>query len=235
VFYYYGGKRMLARQWGPPAYPLIIEPFAGSAGYSMYWLDSIDEVWLIEKDKRVVDLWHRLMAMTSEDILALEPPEAGVYTDDFLWMTAATSNAIANIRKLKMPERVPRIARMMLGQIAQRLPMVQKKVTMVHRGDYTDAPDVEATWFIDPPYQVNGSASPTTRFPQGMGYAPDCKSEDLDYGDLARWCRARRGQVVVCEQRGATWLPFTSLDYPHQLELFPDDYPAEVTWRNEWD
>jgi hypothetical protein len=210
VFYYYGAKRMLARRWGMPTRPLVIEPFAGSAGYSMHWLNYVDEVRLVEKDPRVAGLWRRLLAMEPEEVLALEPPEYGVYTDDFLWMTAATSNAIAQLRTLKMPERVPDVARAMLRQIAKRLPAATRKVTIIE-GDYTLAGDDEATWFIDPPYQVNSNGSAKTKFPQGMGYAPGCKSTDLDFEVLAEWCRTRRGQVIVCEQSGANWLPFKPL------------------------
>ena len=61
-------------------------------------------------------------------------------------------------------------------------------------GDYRDAPDIEATWFVDPPYE-------------NMGKHYRCN--DIDYVELAEWCRARRGQVMVCENDGATWLPFT--------------------------
>jgi 16S rRNA G966 N2-methylase RsmD len=65
---------------------------------------------------------------------------------------------------------------------------------VVIEGDYTRAPDVEATWFIDPPY--NNRA--------GSHYV----HADLDYAALATWCQSRRGQVIVCENEGATWLPF---------------------------
>jgi len=176
----------------------------------MFWLGAVDKVLLIEKDPRVVELWQRLLAMTPREVLALEPPVAGDYTDDFLWMTAATSNAIGSLRRLKMPERVPEVARGMLRQIAATLPEAKRKVTVIE-GDYLEAPDVEATWFIDPPYQVNGSGSEHTWFPQGMGYGHGCRSSDLDFAALGEWCQSRQGQVMVCEQSGATWLPFTSL------------------------
>lgn len=221
MFYYYGAKRMFARQWGRPTRPLIIEPFAGSAAYSMYWLGAVEQVRLVEKDERVVELWQRLLAMEPADVLNLKPPPAGEYTSDFLWMTAATSNAIANLNTLKMPERVPQVAEMMLRQIADRLPEAKRKVTIIH-GDYTEAGDDEATWFIDPPYQVSANGSAKTKFPQGMGYSRrrGCSSEHLDFEALADWCRSRRGQVMVCEQWGAGWLPFVSLG------------GMEVGWRN---
>ena len=30
----------------------------------------------------------------------------------------------------------------------------------------------------------------------------------IPYTDVAAWCRERHGQVMVCENDGATWLPF---------------------------
>jgi 16S rRNA G966 N2-methylase RsmD len=58
---------------------------------------------------------------------------------------------------------------------------------------YGEIPDQGATWFIDPPYELAGKAY---RF------------HDIDYANLAQWCQSRSGQVVVCENAGATWLPF---------------------------
>jgi 16S rRNA G966 N2-methylase RsmD len=60
-------------------------------------------------------------------------------------------------------------------------------------GDYTLAPNDRATWFVDPPYQVAGSHYVHRR---------------IDYAALASWCRDRSGQVIVCENAGASWLPF---------------------------
>ena len=63
-------------------------------------------------------------------------------------------------------------------------------------GDYSSAPCIEATWFIDPPYQ-NGA---------GSGYR--FGTRHIDYGMLAGWVLERTGQVICCEGAGADWLPF---------------------------
>jgi hypothetical protein len=50
---------------------------------------------------------------------------------------------------------MPTEIRAMLRAIALALPAASGKVDVV-QGDYRDAPDVEATWFVDPPYQGDG-------------------------------------------------------------------------------
>jgi 16S rRNA G966 N2-methylase RsmD len=63
-------------------------------------------------------------------------------------------------------------------------------------GDYTDAPDVEAAWFIDPPYQTKA----------GRHY----KEQPDDFAALGEWTQQRKGQVIACDQQGASWLPWSS-------------------------
>ena len=58
-------------------------------------------------------------------------------------------------------------------------------------------PDMTATWYIDPPYQQAGKYY--------YGY------NGLRFDQLAVWCRNRSGQVMVCENEGADWLPFQPL------------------------
>lgn len=206
MFFYYGGKRALAARYDAPAYPLIIEPFAGAAAYSMHYLHAVERVVLLEKDERVVRLWRRLLAMEPADVAALPVPRVGDETADFLHMTAATSNAIGHSRRMTVTERMPEKIRLMLRGIADALPEAKRKVEVVH-GDYRDAPDVEATWFVDPPYQpTRGDKSG-----QGYGYGPGCTARELDYAELGAWTQARRGQVIACEQVGADWLPFRPL------------------------
>lgn len=217
----------MAPLYDEPRHPLVIEPFAGAAAYSMFHLAAIEHVWLIEKDERVAALWERLLAMEPEDVLKIRVPRSGDDISDFLLMTAAASNGVAQSRRMTVTDRMPKCIRAMLARIAEILPEAKRKVTVVC-GDYRDAPDVEATWFIDPPYQVTVPPGGTSR-PQGMGYARGCRSLDLDYDALGDWCRSRQGQVLVCEQAGATWLPFR----PVGLSFDSANRPLrEVAWTN---
>ena len=81
----------------------------------------------------------------------------------------------------------------MRARLASQVERIQHWRVIVG-ADYTAAPDIKATWFIDPPY-ANAA---------GAWY----RYHDVNYRQLARWCRSRKGQVIVCENEGATWLPF---------------------------
>lgn len=87
-------------------------------------------------------------------------------------------------------------------------------------GDYTAAPDIDATWFVDPPY--NNKAG--EKYPMGPS--------QIDYAELGAWCRVRRGQVIVCENDGADWLPFRRFGR-FRRGINRDDGSAEVIWTNE--
>jgi hypothetical protein len=211
LFYFYGGKRRLARRYPAPAYDVIVEPFAGSAAYSMRHLVPasggalVERVILVEKDPRVCELWQRLLGMSEADLAAYPIPSAGERTSDFLLMTSACSNRIARTQEMTVTDRMPAVLERMFKQMALVLPHARDRIEIIE-GDYTNAPDIEATWFIDPPYWVAGRAQS-----RGMGYADGCDSSSLDYESLAQWCRGRSGQKIVCEQSGATWLPFEHL------------------------
>jgi site-specific DNA-adenine methylase len=214
MFYYYGGKRSIVDLYPRPMHPVIVEPFAGGAAYAVHHLvrGNADSAILIEKDPRVAALWQRLLAMTPDEVRTLPIPEAGSTTSDFLYMTAATSNAVSRCRQMTVTTRMPEIIRSMLRRAADVLPYLAGRVE-VRLGDYTDAPDVEATWFVDPPYQPHPvkANSARTSYPQGMGYAKGCDSASIDFADLAAWCKERKGQVIAVEQDGADWLPFRPL------------------------
>lgn len=227
MFYFYGGKRRLARSYPAPRYGVIVEPFAGSAAYCITHLmpskgkPVLDKVILVEKDKRVYDTWVKLLAMEVDEVLNYPIPMAGERTSDFLVMTSAVSNRIARQKEMVVTTRMPEVLERMFKQIANVLPHVRGRVEIIH-GDYTEAPDIEATWFIDPPYHVGSRAQQ-----RGMGYAEGCNSASLDYEALGEWCRSRHGQKIVCEQEGATWLPFEHLTRARDSI---GGFQSEVVW-----
>jgi hypothetical protein len=189
VFYYFGRKGDLAKTYPEPLYDLVIEPFAGSMAYTLFHRPKM--ALGIEANERVVDLWWRLRDMSMREIRAMPVPEIGERTDDLYWVLASASNTSLEVRGRTvtwfMDMRLERQKRLTIKHHAY----VRGHVLYQH-GDYTDAPDIEATWFIDPPYE-------------GVtGYG----NEPLDYAALAEWVLSRRGQVIVCEGAQGSWLPF---------------------------
>lgn len=53
MFYYYGRKKQIAKYYPSPNYSVIVEPFAGSAAYSLYENNWKKDVILIEKDEKL--------------------------------------------------------------------------------------------------------------------------------------------------------------------------------------
>lgn len=203
-FTYFGGKFRSASRYPLPVYGTIVEPFAGAAGYALRYCGL--RVILVEKDPVVAGLWRYLINVSENEILHLpnveheedvrEIPicqEARTLIGFWLnkgnaspchtpsaWMRGGTHDT-----SFWGPEVRYRIARQL-----QRI-----RHWTILEDDYSGAPDVEATWFIDPPYEIAGNA---------YRYG----SKNLNYGRLAAFARSRKGQAIVCENSGATWLPF---------------------------
>jgi len=203
-FSFYGGKWRAAPRYPTPRYDTVIEPFAGSAGYSLRYYDR--QVILVERDEKVFGTWDYLLKTSEQEILSLPDLEPGQTVDDLTlcqearwligwWLNKGTAS----------PSKTPS-AWMRQGthdtsywgltvreRIASQLQYI-RHWKIIH-GIYADAPDIEATWFVDPPYQEAGK-----HYRYG--------SDQIDYASLAEWCRYWQGQVIVCENVGAEWLPF---------------------------
>ena len=216
-FGYYGSKKGSAHRYPPPAYPTIIEPFAGAAGYALTWATVGQRVILIEKDPIIAMVWKRLQSPDArEDLLSIPDPVKGQPVTDPLVALAASGHPRRPTASSRMEEQWPH----MRDRIIDRLPLIQSWEVL--EGDYTVAPDVIATWFIDPPYAPKPDGrDPGNLYPEG--------SSGIDYSALAEWCRSRRGQVIVCEQEGATWLPFRRLYRQRGLSQQGGDR-IEVVW-----
>lgn len=202
---YYGGKWRSATRYPKPNHDTIIEPFAGAAGYATRYYDR--KVILVEKDERLAALWHYLIRATAREILELpDVPDEGTIDDITasaeaktligFWLNKGTA-APCKRPSAWMRSRI-RPASYWGPQIRAILASQAGKIShwQVLHGDYSLAPDITATWFIDAPYMRAGKLYRHS-------------SKDINYAKLADWCRARLGQTLVCENSGATWLPFT--------------------------
>ena len=195
MFYYYGRKKKVAGEYPPPHCDTIIEPFAGSAAYSLHGDNWKREVILIERDPQIAALWRWLISeATREDILNFPDPIEGEVTEHLLHILHGASKRWFTYKRTTATPMLIEAWRASKPYMVEMVSRV-KHWTLIE-GDYTLAPDVEATWFIDPPYQ----GEPGTGYRHG--------SEGLDYGSLGAWCRARQGEVIVCDGPGANWLPF---------------------------
>lgn len=208
-FCYYGGKWRIAGKFYPePRHNVIVEPFAGSAGYALRYPDR--SVILCERDPIVASVWRYLIRASASDISALPDLGRGQTVEDLQvsqearWLIGFWLNKGVS-RPRKRPSKWMRSGirpgsfwgpRVRL-QIASQVKAIRH--WRVYECSYEDCPEVgQATWFIDPPYEA-----------AGKHYA--FGSEQIDYTALALWCRSRFGQVIVCENEGATWLPFSPL------------------------
>lgn len=203
-FTFYGGKWRAAPRYPDPIHDFIIEPFAGAAGYAIR--NHTKKVILIEKDPVIAGLWRYLIKATADEIEALPLIKMDQSVDDLdvcweakvligFWLNKGSAGPRKSpgawMREGLRPKSFwgPEIRKRISGQVSG----ISHWVCL--EGDYTEAPDLRATWFIDPPYSEAGRIY-------------RCSSTQIDYRRLGEWCRDRDGQVIVCENDGATWLPF---------------------------
>lgn len=203
-FTFYGGKWRAAPRYPQPEFDTIIEPFAGAAGYSVRHYSK--NVILVEKDTVIASLWRYLIKATKTDILNLPLLSMEQNVDDLdisleaktligFWLNKATASPCktpgAWMRQGLRPKSF--WGAEIRNRIAEQVEYINH--WEVIQGDFKESPDMMATWFIDPPYA-------------NAGKLYKCSSKNLDYNDLSTWCSLRRGQVLVCENDGADWLPF---------------------------
>lgn len=203
-FSYYGGKWRASGHLPEPLIDTIVEPFAGSAGYSVRY--NARRVILIDKSPIVAGVWRYLINVSEAEILALPDVREGEDVRDLPLIPEARNLIGFWLNKgNKSPCNVPS-AWMRKGTHANSFwgaairERIARQLTSIRHwqiveGSYVDAPDVRATWIVDPPYQIAGAH-----------YLEPASA--IDFADLAAWSRARPGVAFVHENDGADWLPF---------------------------
>ena len=70
-FTYFGGKYRIAGKYPYPIHMKIIEPFAGSAGYSLRHYSRLRQVELWDVNPQIVGTWDYLIKSPESEILSL--------------------------------------------------------------------------------------------------------------------------------------------------------------------
>lgn len=231
-FSYFGAKFMRAPHYPKPRHETIVEPFAGAAGYSVRHYGH--RVVLVDKSPYICGVWRYLIAAKPSEILRLPLMKPGddvralPIPQEAQWLLAFWFNQGSSVPKRTMGGRLSTdhlakrteqsFGTWSAGPRARIAAQVDRiRHWRIIEGDYTLAPERNATWFVDPPYQHQGK-----QYPHQID----------DFKELARWCRTRRGQVLVCESAGADWLPFVPI-HGGRREGATHRKTTEVLWQSE--
>lgn len=195
---YYGSKSKVVDLYPKPVYEKIIEPFAGSARYALKYFEK--DIYLYDKYDVIIKIWHHLQKCSIGDIIGLPSIFKGDNIDDFnissdekllmgfMMVQGAcwpqkTLQSFANIDKAKK-------------NISENLFKI--KHWKIQLGGYDKIENIEATWFVDAPYQYGGNKYKFS-------------NKKIDFNSLKLWCIERMGQTIVCENTKASWLNFNPI------------------------
>jgi site-specific DNA-adenine methylase len=200
MFSYYGSKSKIVDLYPPPKHKKIIEPFCGSARYSLkYWQN---DVLIMDKSENLISVWKWLQQCSKNDILKLPKLTTGLDIRkielseiertflSYLVASGRPSNIVTKFMDYDNGNQK------VYKRIADSLELIRH--WEIKLGSYTELENVEATWFIDPPYMYGGEHYKES-------------NKNIDFVKLAEWCKNRNGQAIVCENMKADWLPFKPL------------------------
>jgi hypothetical protein len=229
LFKYFGSKCRSSKHYPAPRYNTIYEPFCGHPSYSRRY-GAGKQVLLFDLDPELIALIQWLIVADPAEIRAL-PHESLVVGQDIRmlglrpeaadlvrrWQRTGNCSSwtVSNFNHIVAVDTSTGKPKWLEGPVPNGT--VGKNTGMWHPRtreylvqavteirnwqafclDWRQIPIELAepgTWFVDPPYQHIKN-----------GYKVKA---DFDYGHLATWCKSLPGQVIVCEQEGADWLPF---------------------------
>lgn len=201
MFSYYGSKSKMVDYYPPPKHEKIIEPFAGSARYSLKYFEN--DILLLDKYEPIIKIWKWLQQCSPNDILKLPNLNTGENIKDYqfdceeqkLFMGFIIKGGDYKARYTVSPFRGGKLEPIK-KKIADNLFKI--KHWKIELGTYEELNNENATWFIDPPYQFGGHKYP-------------CSNKKIDYALLRQWIEGRQGQVIVCENTKADWMNFLPL------------------------
>ncbi len=206
MFSYYGSKANIVRLYPKPRYPKIKEAFAGSGRFSLEHFEH--DVLLVDKWPVIIDVWKWLQQCSTNDILSLPRRlthgdslhditfDCQAQKDFYGFIVGAGAERPRRTVGYRRTTHRPNAINHCLKETAAQLYKIKHWNFVC--GDYLDMVNEEATWFIDPPYQHGG-------------HKYTMSNAKIDFTQLAQWCNTRQGDVIVCENTKADWLPFIPL------------------------
>ena len=198
---YYGSKKSIIDFYPAPIYNKIIEPFVGAGSYALKYWDR--DVVIMDKYEVIYRIWKWLQKCEISDIEKLPhflTPDDNLNNYNFDCEEAKLMMGFIIAKGVERPRNKPTLRAKIdrpntinftLNKIKDNLHKI-KHWTILH-GSYDKLKNEEATWFIDPPYQFGGHAYVENK---------------INFNELSNWCKNRKGQIIVCENTKADWLPF---------------------------
>lgn len=233
-FSYFGSKWQLAPYYPKPVYGCIVEPFAGSACYSLLYPNK--DVHLYDASPIICGVWDYLIRSKESEILALPDIPQGASIRDYVWCEEAANLIGFWITKgQEHPSHKmgtgwvnrPRNGRQceLWGAGVRNRITSQLQYTRhwkIKQSCYTRIPITFAdTVYVDSPYQVEGADKYPCKLP-GL----------LPYRDLRNWCievGSAGNQVIVCESSRSNWMQWSHLKHHSSQNNKPY---TEVYWTN---
>lgn len=228
-FPYFGSKCSLGRKYRAVAAelgnwagsPVVVEPFAGSAGYSVAVEPKV--AILADADPTIAGLWQYLIGVSEERILRLPTTEPGETLNDPKYdglleperaLIGFWINRASSVPKKAVPQDptwgsfTEGTKRRIAGQLHKirkwRALCVRYEFLLPILADVVRAPPgqgdqypAEIEFFVDPPYAGNGK-----HYRYGVAASEKTGHRGVDFDHLAGWVACLPGRTVVCEQDG---------------------------------
>lgn len=197
-FSYYGSKWRIAPKYPQPRFDTLIEPFCGSACYSLCYPGK--NVELYDTYEPIVGVWDFLINCSEQDILNIPSDFQNIdelnISKEAKYLVGFNLNPASQMpKKTFSPWR--RDNCQFWGDKKKDLIIRQKPFIKHWKCElisYDKLSNTEATYFIDPPYQGKS----------GGLYI----KHDIDYNQLENWVKNLNGQFICCEMEGAKWGDF---------------------------